>query len=261
MVLYILDKVLYLIMYMKKFIICVFLLCISLFWIASSQTIALVPQWEWTFLNWCDIPVDVYIDTNWQEISAIDLMMETSLDYVDFVPSEIFPYFFKPVIKSNWMIHIVGFTVDPSERVVWSWKLWTLHFSQNNWSSDWIVKLYFLWEWETVDTNLSIAWWVDVLKSVSDAYMAFPSNFQACENNIKNVELANQSELSYVSWWFSNLSYDDVLDQTVKKINKTYGKSQRLFAVIMILLWLIVLVLLMKVILLFWKKSNKWKKE
>jgi hypothetical protein len=62
------------------------------------------------------VPIDVYVDTQGQEVSAMDLMMETSLSYKDFVPTTIFPYYLPPVVRSNGLLHIVGFTVDPSER-------------------------------------------------------------------------------------------------------------------------------------------------
>jgi hypothetical protein len=53
------------------------------------------------------VPIDVYVDTNQQEVSAIDLVMETSLIYKDFVPTNVFPYYLPPVVRSNGLVHIV----------------------------------------------------------------------------------------------------------------------------------------------------------
>jgi hypothetical protein len=54
----------------------------------------------------CLITADVMIDTDNQEISATDLIIESSLDFVDFVPSDMFPYFLPPKTKSN-ITHII----------------------------------------------------------------------------------------------------------------------------------------------------------
>lgn len=252
---------------MKKFIASAFILSILSLWITLSQSISLSPQWEWTFWNGCIVPIDVYVDTKGQEISAMDLMMESSLDYKDFVPSDMFPYFFKPIIESNWLIHVVWFTVDPSERVVWSWKIWTLYFSQKEWANDWIIRLYFLWEWETIDTNLSIAWWVDVLKEVWTAFVEFSTNLPSCEDNTQsNDSIKGQNNSVSISWWFWDLSYEEVLDQTMKKIDKDYGKTSFLDVLkknifIVIFLLIIIIILLVRAILSFEKESNKWEKK
>ena len=252
---------------MKKFTTFAFILWILSLWVVCSQSISLSPQWDWIFWNGCIVPIDVYVDTKWQEISAMDLMMESSLDYIDFVPSNMFPYFFKPIIETNWLIHVVGFTVDPSERVMWAWKIWTLYFSPKDWTNDWIVRFYFLWEGETVDTNLSIAWWIDVLKEVWSALVEFSPSLPSCEDNTKNDKsIKKQDDSTNISWWFWDLSYDEVLDQTMKKIDKNYGKSSFLDVLkkhifIVIFLLLIIIILLIRAILSFEKESNKWEKK
>jgi hypothetical protein len=54
-----------------------------------------------------------------KEISATDIIIESSLAFVDFVPSKMFPYFLPPKVSNN-LLHLVGFTVDPKNRVTGS---------------------------------------------------------------------------------------------------------------------------------------------
>jgi len=118
---------------MKKFVYSIVSIIWVWIWFVWAQSISFVPQWGSNFWNGCTVPIDVYINTNWQEISAIDLMMESSMDYVDFVPSDFVPYFLKPIVKQNGLIHVVWFTVDPSERLNWEWKMWTVYFLPRQW--------------------------------------------------------------------------------------------------------------------------------
>ena len=56
------------------------------------------------------------INTDDKEISATDVIIESSLEFVDFVPAKLFPYFLPPKAQSG-MIHIVGFSTDKTNRV------------------------------------------------------------------------------------------------------------------------------------------------
>ena len=248
---------------MKKFVYSIVSIIWLWIWFVWAQSISFVPQWGSIFWNGCTVPIDVYINTNWQEISAVDLVMESSMDYVDFVPSDFVPYFFKPVVKGNWLIHVVWFTVDPSERLNWEWKMWTVYFSPRQWDIDGVVRLYYLWEWETSDTNLSIAWWEDVLKDVWEASVKFSNDLQPCIHESgngsaeENVQIENK-----IDWWFAELTYDEVLENTVKTIDKKYWKtsfwqicSHRIIWIFLILILLIIILLLLK------KEKNKWNKN
>lgn len=248
---------------MKKFVYGIVSIIWMWIWFVSAQGISFVPQWGSIFWNGCTVPIDVYINTNWQEISAIDLVMESSMDYVDFVPSDYVPYYLKPVVKKNGLIHIVWFTVDPSERIKWEWKMWTVYFSQRQWDIDWVVRLYFLWEWETIDSNLSIAWWVDVLKEVWQASVRFSKDLPSCLAKIDN---ANSNETVYVNskidWWFADLTSEDVLKNTVNIIDRKYHNASFWQVLCHNILWIVlVLILLVIIILLLKKEKNKWNKN
>ena len=249
---------------MKKFLYCIVSIVLLLCWFVWAQSIYFEPQWDWVFWYDCMVPIDVYMDSNWYEISAIDLMMESSMDYVDFVPSDFVPYFFKPIIREDWLIHIVWFTVDPSERVNWKWKIWTLYFLQKQWNIDWLVSLYFLWKWETIDTNLGIAWWIDVLKEVWQAYVKFSKDLPSCKVEIVETSLdeENLQMGNMITWWFANLTYDEALENTVKTIDKKYWSLSSFNILKNCVIWiLLVFILLIIILLLLKKQKNKWNKD
>lgn len=71
----------------------------------------------------CKVAVDIIADTNGKTIVATDILMESSMEFVDFVPAktagkpgDAFPYFLPPMTGSN-AVHIIGFVVDPSRGV------------------------------------------------------------------------------------------------------------------------------------------------
>lgn len=243
----------------KKILILLLVGFISLGSFSFSQNISFSVEGDGTFGNGCTVPIDVYVDTQGEEISAVDLMMETSLLYKDFVPTTIFPYFLPPVTRSNGLLHIVGFTVDPSERVIWSGKIGTIYFEQKEWFLDWTVRLYFLAEGNTTDSNLSKVGWVDALKQVGDAQVKFSSDMPACEHSAAAV----------VSGGFAGMSYQDSLNSTIQKIYEKYSKisfwmflqNNIFFVLAFFLLILVILVLAYrKQLLSYFNKDLVWKK-
>lgn len=206
---------------MSKKIILWIVWILAVLWVSNAQTLTLSTEWDGTFWYGCLVPVDVYVDTNWEEISAMDLIIKSSMDYKDFENTNIFPYYFSPVKNWEWLIHIVWFTVDPSERFIWTGKIWTLYFQHNNSDIDAAIKLLFLWEWELLDNNLSIAWWIDVLKNVEDLYIKFSSDLPTCDDT------SVQGMLSSIDW-FSDKTFDDVLNDTMSKINSKYPEHNNI---------------------------------
>lgn len=257
---------------MKKSLYCIVLSICMRMWFVCAQSISFVPEWDWVFWYNCLVPIDVYVDANWQEVAAMDLVMETSLKYKDFVPTEFFPYFFPPVIKGNWLIHIVGFSVDTSERVTWRGKVGTLYFEQNDGAIDGAVRLYFLGEWKTADTNLSILWWIDVLKEIGSAYVTFSDELEPCEivNTVEETDENNTEEIqneNIISWGFSDKTQEEIFQETFEKIeakyetNMTKNIKNKVIVISLFILLLAVLLLLIKNILSFEKESGKWKSK
>lgn len=69
--------------------------------------------------NTCLMAADVMIDTDGKAVAATDVVIQSSLEYLDFVPNKesgLFPYFFPPKVKDN-VVHIVGFIADPKYTV------------------------------------------------------------------------------------------------------------------------------------------------
>lgn len=155
---------------MKKILgIAILMMMIS---VSAATEIRFSPD-VWSLGKWCMTATDIVIDTQNQEIAATDIVIESSLEFVDFVPSSMFPYFLPPKTNGN-IVHLVGFTTDPAHRVLGKWSIGTLYMKQKDMSSaDGSLKLYFTKKWDTTDSNLSIAWWVDVLDTIGSAYYTF----------------------------------------------------------------------------------------
>lgn len=257
---------------MKKFLCLIVSIIWMWIWFVGAQSISLEPQWNWVFWYDCVVPIDVYIDTKWQDVAAVDLVMESSMDYVDFVKSDFVPYFFKPIVKENGLIHVVWFTVEQSETIKWFWKMWTIYLLPQKWDTNWILRLYFLWEWETSDTNLSIEWWIDILKSVWEANVIFSKDLPSCniKKSVDDLDWNNENldeQIVWwvdiqITWWFANLTYDEVLENTIKEIDKKYWSTSFLQILRDNIIWIFVIFILLIIILLLLKKrQNKWNKN
>jgi hypothetical protein len=177
-----------------------------------------------------------------KEISATDIIIESSLAFVDFVPSKMFPYFLPPKVSNN-LLHLVGFTVDPKNRVTGSGSIWTLYMKQQNTSdTDSMMKLYFKKTWYTADTNLSIAGGVDVLDSVWSAYFTF-TNTGACAHAV------GQS----IDWGIANKSVKMLLAKLDRQ-----QLLQKIFNRKVISLFVGVLIII-TVLFVYYKGSKTWK--
>ena len=244
-------------------------------WFVWAQSLSLIPQWDGNFWNNCLVPIDVFVDTQGQEVAAMDLVMETSMEYKDFVPTELFPYFFPPIVDDKWLIHIAWFAVDQSERINWSGKIWTLYFRQKNNDIDGVVRLYFIGEWNTIDSNLGRIGGIDVLKSVLNAYVVFSNDLESCKT-IDVVEWIDGNGIDeidseyVISWGFADKTQEEVLQETFEKIEAKYEKSswdnvKNIVYIVLLLLFLLLIVLLLiyknKNILSSERESGKWKSK
>ena len=91
---------------MKKNILILLAMTFWLFTFTSAQEINFsYGSWE-NFGKWCIVAIDINVDAKGKPIAASDIVMESSMKYVDFVPATAFPYFFPPVIRKNGLIHI-----------------------------------------------------------------------------------------------------------------------------------------------------------
>ncbi len=204
--------------------------------ITSASEIKFSPD-QWNIKNWCLVATDVFIDTNTNQIAATDIVMESSLEYMDFVPNKengLFPYFFPPKTGNN-IVHIIGFISDPKKTVSWSWIIGKLFFRQRSTTdTNGSIKLYFAGKWKTYDSNLSILWGKDILDTVGSASYTF-SESGSCEY---------PADYKIIGW-FSHMSPEAALQATINKIKwQQWLQNFFSFRTLIGLIWLIIIILL-----------------
>jgi len=211
-----------------------------MFSVSTAAEISFSPN-IWSIGKWCLVTTDIVIDTQGKEIAATDIIIESSLEFVDFVPSKLFPYFLPPKVRGN-IIHLVGFTTDKSNRVTGNWSIGTLYMQQKDTNTiDWSLKLYFTKAWDTTDSNLSIAWWVDVLDTVGDGYYTFDAT-NICEHTAAGID-----------GWIANISLNDMMRKM------TPGQRFKNIDIQKILLIFGGFVVVGIVLFMYYKKHKLWK--
>lgn len=186
---------------------------ILMFWVIHAWEISLEPS-HWKYSPWCMLWIDIVINPEWEKISATDIIIESSMKFVKFEPTQVFPYFFPPKIIDN-IVHIVWFTAWPSQRVSEKWVIWKIFFKpQNEFDLDWSIKFYFKSTWNTTDTNLSIKWWIDVLEDTRNWFYTFDGT---------SCDYPQETTIQEAS----NINFDAALKQTIKKVEKYSDKINR----------------------------------
>ncbi len=176
--------------------------------IAAAAEISFSPDYG-EIQKWCLLPVDIFIDAKGNNVAATDVVIESSLAYVDFVPSKkVFPYFFPPKIKNN-AIHIVWFIDNPNTPVTGSGIIGRIFLKQQNpTDTDGVIRLYFAGTGKTYDSNLSILWWVDVLDTLGSGYYRFVDSW-SCEYPANST----------IAGWFAHMSPEQALNATINDIH------------------------------------------
>lgn len=196
----------------------------------------------WTIGNGCIVATDIIVDTNGQEIAATDIIIESSMEFVDFVPSQRLPYFLPPKIHDT-TIHLVGFSIDPEHRMKDSWSIGTLYMKQkNNTDDNGSIKVYFTTKWDTIDSNLSVAWGVDILDTVGSAYYTFDDK-DVCAHG------------SAIDWWIADMTLNTVTERI-----KHDQWMQKLFSRKTLVTFSGILILL-TILFIYRKTSKQWKDQ
>lgn len=216
--------------------------------VSTAAEISFSPG-TWDIQNWCLVATDIIIDTSDNNIAATDIVIESSLEYVDFVPSKnLFPYFFSPQTDGN-TIHIIWFVSDPQNTVKWSGSVGRIFFRQKKAANtDGAIKLYFAGEGKTYDSNLSILWGVDVLQKVTDWYYHFGA--------VWSCEYPGGYQ---IVWWFAHTSAEESLNTTIKEIQKQQWINRFLSWKMLILYSFLLIILIILFIHITQKKE--WKKR
>lgn len=227
---------------MKKALWIVFSLAIL--WFCTATEISFSPN-HLVGGTWCLLATDIIVDAENSHIAATDIVLESSLAFVDFVPSETIPYFLPPKTTGN-VLHLVWFTTTPQQRITGKATLWRLYFKQKDPADlEWSIRLYIKNTWDTTDTNLSIAWWIDVLETVHDATYSFTTTW-VCTHGSATLE--------NIEWWIAATKLKIVLakvdrDQLIKKLTRP--------EIIISVVWLCAVILLL---LLYYPLRKQWKK-
>lgn len=199
---------------MKTKILTLSILSITVIWsFVSAWEISLEPS-HWKYSPGCMLWIDIVMDPEWKQISATDIVIESSMKFIKFEPTQVFPYFFPPKTIEN-IVHIVWFTSWPSQRISEKWVIWKIYFKPQNKSDiDWSIKFYFKKIWDTTDTNLSIKWWIDVLQDTRNWFYTF---------DWTNCDYPEETTIKEAS----NINFDTALRQTIKKVEKDFDKVNR----------------------------------
>jgi hypothetical protein len=211
-----------------------------IFGVSTATEIKFSPD-VWNIWKGCIVATDIIVNTDNKEIAATDIIIESSMEFVDFVPSNLFPYFLPPKVNES-VLHLVGFTVDPQHRMKGTWSIGTLYMKQKNTTdSNGSLKLYFTKVWDTTDSNLSVAWGIDVLDTIGDAYYTFT------DENICTHEAAG------INWWIGDMTLTDMSkqisrDQRIKNISNR--KNLVSFA------WLLIV---LTFLYLYYKRAKQWR--
>lgn len=236
---------------MKKNLLVWIVWILVVLWVSNAQSLTLSTEWDWKFGKWCIVPVDIYMDSEWEKIRWADLVIYSSMDFVDFVPNEdLFTYFLPPVVSWN-IITIWAFSMEDSNLD--SWVVWTIYL-RDDINPDWIVRWKFSWLWKTTDTNLLNERWEELLKHVEDVSVFFSDEKEACISD--NVE---------IDWWYSDVTLDDIINRVIWDIQDEqdsdiiYDSKSLLYKDYLIVWWCILLLLILIIVLLRKYKKHSWK--
>ena len=201
----------------------------------------------WDIQKWCLVAADVFVEMGNNQVAATDIVIESSLEYMDFVPNKnLFPYFFPPQTWEN-TVHIIGFISNPKNTISWSGIVGRIFFKQKlSTDTDGSIKLYFAGQGKTYDTNLSILWGIDVLQNVGSGYYQFVDDWP-CEYPA-NYEIV---------WGFAHMSAQDALNKTIRSIQRQQWLKQLLtWKTLIAFAWLLIII---TILFIYVKSRKQWK--
>ena len=214
---------------------------IAMISVSTATEIRFFPD-SWEIQKGCLVAVDVIIDTSEQAIAATDVVIETSLEYIDFVPNKtLLPNFFPPKV-SDYSIHIIGFVSNPKATVKGSGSIGTLFLKQkNSTDADGNLKLYFAWLGKTYDSNLSVLWGIDILEKAWEGMYRFVDT-ATCEYPADSTIVGG----------FAHMSAEKALSKTINALKRKERLSRR-----NIVPWITILIII-SILFIYRKKKHSW---
>ena len=214
---------------------------IAMISVSTAAEIRFFPD-SWEIQKWCLVAVDVMIDTSEQAIAATDVVIETSLEYVDFVPNKaLLPNFFPPKVN-DYSIHIIGFVSNPKATVKGSGSIGTVFLKQRNTTdADGNLKLYFAGPGKTYDSNLSVIWGIDILEKTGEGLYRFVEH-GSCDYPA-DYEIAGG---------FAHMSAEESLNKTINHLKRKERLTPR-----NIVPWITILIII-SVLFIYRKRKYSW---
>ncbi|MCF7834683.1 hypothetical protein K9M48_01320 [Candidatus Gracilibacteria bacterium] len=160
----------------------------------------------------CMIGIDIVMDPEGKEISATDIVIESSMKFIKFEATEVFPYFFPPKTIGN-MVHIVGFTSGPSQWIKEKGVIGKIYFKPLNKSDlDGSIKFFIKKKGDTTDSNMSIGGGIDVLEDTRNGFYTFDGDDCTYpEEEIIEIQETTTKE-----------NFEKSLDKTIQKVEKEH---------------------------------------
>lgn len=228
----------------KKISILFTIILSSIISFSDASELSLQPT-NWSYSPWCMLWIDIVMDPNWEAISASDIILESSMEFIKFEPTKLFPYFF-PARTSGNVTHIIWFTaLWPSQRIKEWWIIWKVYFKpKDKLNKDWLIRFVFKWKWDTTDTNLSLWWGIDSLEKQPQDWL-YKFNWTNCE---------------YLEEDIDNLDFSEWVHQIANKITKDHNNQLLSQSRENNKSYIISLFILIVIIVIYFKVS-KWKSK
>lgn len=186
---------------MKKFILfIVWLLSLGCF--SFWADLSIFPS-EWSLWKNCVEKFDISLNM-WPDDKAIamDLVMESNMEYIDFEKSDMFLYAVPPHFDWN-KVMIALFNDFNGEFSGW-WLIWTFSYKIVS-NDDPYLKFYFNGVWETDDVNVVLDW-KDILSSVINWSYTISAD-KVCEDVVLYspvISNSGQNIDEFIEWFTSD---------------------------------------------------------
>ncbi|HKL43825.1 MAG TPA: hypothetical protein VJ892_00935 [Candidatus Absconditabacterales bacterium] len=193
----------------------------------------------------CVLEFDIIASTMADQVMGTDVMLDTSMEFVDFVPGDAFEYSLPPKVSENGVISLGAFS-NPDNLFQGEGIIGTIYLKSNEVNNDGYIRFYFKGQGDTSDTNLSIKGGIDTLKEVNNGVYTF--NGESCVHEVNNIEGG-----------LAGKDYDKAINDLANEFEKK-GKIQKIvgfFTSTTFLVGLGIVVLIIMIILFRIKKGKK----
>lgn len=231
---------------MKKLI----LSWLLIFWlfvsISSAAKLSIVPA-NWSIGRNCVVGFDIMLDSNNESIVGTDLLIDSSMKFVDFVPTNLFKNVLPPIVQDNGVIRLWLFSF-PENLVNQGGSIWKIYFKDTTSNYDSYIKFIFKGKWNTVDTNLFVSWAIDILSSVSQ--WSYILDWETCAHDVA------------ITGWFAGKTYDEALWELKNNLKKDWlNRRMKIFFSSKLFIggsiWLVLIIVLLFILKFKWSKKIK----